>query len=340
MNANDIQTQLILNQITVTQAMLLTKLHCTKNLSEESIRWIDYEIKGYDNGMQLPDYRLLDCDLFIEVYNGFGNKSIQRLDTSNISAYLKEGGYESSSPDIMHIMQGLEYLEEISMKETGNLKLYLNDGLKNMILQWYDFPAYARFGRIYQESNIAYVKELLTKVKSHLMDVLQKVSTIESSNLLDKETNQPNSEKKKLFISYGWEDEQHNLWVHNLADKLGEYFDVAIDVKQPLGLDVNLFMERMVSKSDRVLMILTPIYKKKADARENGVGYESVLISDELYRNQATIKFIPIIRKGTTATSYPKYIGNRLGLDMTDDNKFNAYFQRLVDDIKNNNTLS
>lgn len=336
MNANDILSQLILNQITISQALLLTKSYCLQYLSVESNVWIDHEIRGYDNAMQIPAYRLLECDLYIEVFNALGNMTIQRLDTTHISAYLRDGGYESSSPEKMHVTQGLESLEELSKKGSGSLNMYLNEGLKNMILQWYNFPKHTRFGRIYQESDIAYVKNLISKVKMHLIDILQKITSMENSYTSNEDTNQPISNKKKIFISYGWEDEQHNSWVHSLADKLGEYFEVSIDVKQPLGLDVNHFMEIMVSKSDRVLMILTPMYKKKADARENGVGYESVLISDELYRNQSTIKFIPIIRKGTKYISYPNYMGNRLGLDMTDDTKFDTNLQRLVEDIRYN----
>ena len=336
MNAKDILSKLILNQIKLSQALMLTKLYCSKYLSLEQVQWIDSEISGYDNQMQIPDFRLLESSLFIEVYDVFGNLTIQKLDTSHISAYLKEGGYESTSPDKMHVSQGLESLEEICNEVTGSLKMYLNENLKDLILKWYSFPTNIQFGRIYQESNIAYVKNLLTKVKSRLIDILNEITTMENFSVLHEETKQSASNKKKLFISYGWEDEQHNLWVHNLADKLGDYFEVAIDVNQPLGIDVNYFMERMVTISDRVLMILTPIYKKKADARENGVGYESVLISDELYRNQSSITFIPIIRKGEKDSSYPKYMGNRLGLDMTDDTMFAANFKRLVDDIKNN----
>lgn len=332
MTANDILSKLILKNISISQALMLTKFNCLNVISEESMTWIDQEISGYDNSLQIPDYRLLTCDLYIEVLDAFDNLTVKRLETTYISAYLQKGGYEKSSPDKMHVSQGIESLEALSKNESGNIKMYLDEGLKNQILKWYIFPKYSRFGRIYQESNIAYVMNLLTNVKSKLIKILQGVSSIES-NVIIREDNQLLSSKIQLFISYSWEDEQHQSWVHSFANKLGKYFDVAIDVHQSLGIDINQFMENMVSNSDRVLLILTPIYKHKADARENGVGYESVLISEELYRNQSSNKFIPIIRKGTMVTSYPKYIGNRLGLDMTDDNQFDTNFQRLVDDI-------
>ena len=139
MNANDILSQLILNQITISQALLLTKSYCLQYLSVESNVWIDHEIRGYDNAMQIPAYRLLECDLYIEVFNALGNMTIQRLDTTHISAYLRDEGYESSSPEKMHVTQGLESLEELSKEGSGSLNMYLNEGLKNRILQWYNF---------------------------------------------------------------------------------------------------------------------------------------------------------------------------------------------------------
>lgn len=121
-----------------------------------------------------------------------------------------------------------------------------------------------------------------------------------------------------------------------MADRLRPHFDVKIDVKQPFGTELNLFMERMVSESDRVLIILTPTYKLKADKRENGVGYESVLISDELFKDQNTIKFVPIIRKGAKKECYPLYLGNRKGVLMTDDNAFDDVVEELINDILEN----
>ena len=333
MNANDIMSQLILNQITVSQALQLTKLHCSQCLSKESIHWIDSEIDGYENVLSLPNYRLLECDLLVEVYDGIGNKTVQRLDTTHIHNYLNEGGYESSSPNKMRVTQGIESLEELGNKESGNMKMFLNDNLKKMILSWYNFPLNTRFGKIFQESDIAYVKVLLKKVKTQLIYIVQDLVTSAYSISKNVESNLP-IKKKKIFISYGWEDEKHNAWVHSLATRLREDFEVSIDVQQPLGLELNFFMENMVTNSDRVLMILTPTYKNKADKREKGVGYESVIISDEIFQNQSTTKFIPIIRKGSKETSFPKYMGNRRGLDMSNDEDFERNLKVLINDIK------
>ena len=90
------------------------------------------------------------------------------------------------------------------------------------------------------------------------------------------------------------------------------------------------FMEQSVAESDKVLIIATPEYKDRADNRKRGVGYETSLITDDLVNDQNRVKFIPIIRKGTKETAYPRYLGSRKGLYMTDDAIYKEQFEELV----------
>lgn len=110
--------------------------------------------------------------------------------------------------------------------------------------------------------------------------------------------------------------------VHKLASDLSEDFEIKIDQELPLGLELTRFMDSSIASSDIILIITTPTYKKKADNRKRGVGYETSLITDELVTAQNQIEFIPIIRSGSKETSYPRYLGSRKGLDMTDDDKY------------------
>ena len=86
---------------------------------------------------------------------------------------------------------------------------------------------------------------------------------------------------------------------------------------------------------DKVLIIATPEYKKRADNRERGVGYETSLITDDLIKDQNRIKFIPIIRIGSKDNSYPIYLGNRKGLYMREDNDYTQALNELIDNIRN-----
>jgi hypothetical protein len=51
-------------------------------------------------------------------------------------------------------------------------------------------------------------------------------------------------------------------------------------------------MQDGLSQSDRVLVICTENYVRKADAGEGGVGYEQMIVTAELIKNLGTQKFI------------------------------------------------
>ena len=96
---------------------------------------------------------------------------------------------------------------------------------------------------------------------------------------------------------------------------------------------MNRFMEWAVATSDKVLIITTPEYKDRADNRKHGVGYETSLITDDLVNDQNRIKFIPIIKKGTKETAFPRYLGSRKGLDMTNKDSYQEQLEELVKNL-------
>ena len=57
------------------------------------------------------------------------------------------------------------------------------------------------------------------------------------------------------------------------------------------GDDVPKFMERAVNEADRVLMVCTESYVRKADDGKGGVGYEAMIVTGELVRDLGSSKF-------------------------------------------------
>lgn len=105
---------------------------------------------------------------------------------------------------------------------------------------------------------------------------------------------------KQVFITYSWDSEEHKNWVRNLADFLIAkgimvYLD-QYDIKP--GESFTHFMESSITKSDKVLVILTPNYKDKSLERKGGVGYEQQIISGEIMSGMDRKKFIPLIKNG------------------------------------------
>lgn len=144
-----------------------------------------------------------------------------------------------------------------------------------------------------------------------------------------------NAVHPKVFISYSWEDESHKLWVKELADKLlADGIDATVDQYDlSLGDRLPQFMGQSISGADYVLIICTPTYKEKSDARKGGVGYEGHIISAELLSCGNERKFIPVIRKGTIAQSLPKCLSGKLGLDLTEGSHYETGYRDLVTTI-------
>ena len=127
----------------------------------------------------------------------------------------------------------------------------------------------------------------------------------------------------KVFISYSWESKEHSDWVNSLADKLlADGIEAIIDSYDVSPGDrLTKFMESSIKDSDYVI-ICTEEYKRKANNRQKGVGYESHIISAELYNNHNDRKFIPIIRQGDFNTALPTYLDGKLAIDLR-GNPFN-----------------
>ncbi len=139
----------------------------------------------------------------------------------------------------------------------------------------------------------------------------------------------------KVFMSYSHDSPEHKKWVGDLASKLMDQgVDVILD-QWDLGLgdDVPKFMEKGVSEADRVLMICTEIYVRKADDGKGGVGYEAMIVTAELVKNLGTAKFIPIIRQTGSDTALPKSVGTRRYLNLSNDTDFATGFEELVREL-------
>lgn len=136
----------------------------------------------------------------------------------------------------------------------------------------------------------------------------------------------------KVFISYSWDNEIHKHWVLNLATKLRlNHVDVILDVWElRAGKDKDFFMEYSVRESDKVLLIMTPNYKMKAENRKGGVGNEISMIKAEKFNCQETEKFIPIVRLGDRAECTPLFAKSLVDIDMSIDDNFEKSFEELL----------
>jgi len=137
-----------------------------------------------------------------------------------------------------------------------------------------------------------------------------------------------------VFVSYAHESPEHKNWVKSLASSLREMgIDALLDEwKVGLGQDFTVFMDQ-IRTCDRVLLICTPAYCRKANEGQGGVGYERSVITAELAKTIDTSKFICLLRTGEGNESIPTFVGPRRYVDFRDDAEFDLRLDELARDI-------
>ena len=135
----------------------------------------------------------------------------------------------------------------------------------------------------------------------------------------------------QVFISYSYDDEEHEKWVEALAMNLqSNGVKVRFDKWEVLlGEDIDAFMAEIFS-SNYVLIICTEKYKKKADSEKDGVGRETIITATARYRKLDKLKIVPILRGGTDKTAMPNYLRNCHYLDWRHDNEYRIRLEELL----------
>lgn len=167
-------------------------------------------------------------------------------------------------------------------------------------------------------------------------------TTSEGTNFTQQKDNgasQPTANQTKtvpqVFISYSHDSPTHKQWVAELASRLRRDGVDAIldqwDLRR--GGDITQFMERGLAAADRVLVICTEEYVRKADAGAGGVGYERMIVTAELVNNVGTDKFIPVIRQEVGAKKMPRFLGARYYVDLSTEDEYEQNYQELLREL-------
>lgn len=125
----------------------------------------------------------------------------------------------------------------------------------------------------------------------------------------------------KVFLSYSWDDAAHKEWVKELAARLRkDGIDVTFDQWEAMyGDQMPSLMEAAIRESQFVLIICTPRYKIRSDAREGGVGYEGDIMTAEIISSRNNRKFIPVLRRGTWQDASPSWLSGKYYCDLSSD---------------------
>ena len=254
--------------------------------------------------------------------------------------------YDTIKPFLGHLPLPLlygEYMDELRQKElsTSRIKCYkdlfisVTDADVPMFLKDLSAKINQRQSQMLHKSDSrdTDIFELLEDPTNKIEPVVT-THPIKEQNIKYKQETYP-----IVMISYAWEmdDAPYMQWVQTLAKDLRENgFDAQIDRYLEYGANLVNFMRKTIRESVKVLCILTPKYKEKAESNIGGAAYEGSIISNEIYHNQETTKFIPILRKGTFETSTPDFIDGRKGIDCSSDEKYHNELENIIKALKGN----
>ncbi|GAB6106712.1 toll/interleukin-1 receptor domain-containing protein [Fusibacter bizertensis] len=134
--------------------------------------------------------------------------------------------------------------------------------------------------------------------------------------------------KPKVFVSYSWDDKEHEEWVMGLVVDLRRTgIDATFD--KYITQDGNVHLDKMMvdgfKDSDKVILVLTENYASKADNNLGGVGFETLLSLPVLRADPD--KLVLISRHhGRLSDVIPFHLKGYYVIDFSDDN---AYFDNL-----------
>ena len=160
-------------------------------------------------------------------------------------------------------------------------------------------------------------------------------STHLKSDTEDKVSRAPSLFCPKVFMSYSWDDEEHKEWVKALAGRLRrDGVDVTLDQWHfRVGDQLTHEMEKAIGSNDNVVIICTPVYKQRSDAREGGVGYEDNIITAEIMNAENKRKFIPILRRGKWSQAAPMWLKGTIHLNFSDEPYSETRYDQLLDNL-------
>lgn len=138
----------------------------------------------------------------------------------------------------------------------------------------------------------------------------------------------------RVFVSYSHDSQSHKDWVAKLVGRLNS-LGVWLIFDQwdlELGGDIARFMEEGIGESDRVLVICTQEYNEKANRGVGGAGYEKMIMTGDLIKDQDTTRLIPVVR-GSEDPLVPRFLSSRLFVDFRNDDVFDAGIDQLAEAI-------
>lgn len=136
----------------------------------------------------------------------------------------------------------------------------------------------------------------------------------------------------RVFISYTGENPENRKWVKEFVCKLRENgVNARVDIYHlKPGYDLPQWMTNELIMADKVLLICDKFYAKKADSRNGGVGWETMIIQGDMMIHAQSNKYICIIREENFDEGIPLYAKTKFSLQWTSPEILEEDFHELL----------
>ncbi|MFT3701211.1 MAG: TIR domain-containing protein [Agriterribacter sp.] len=326
----------LLNEKSKLSLVLLEVREVAEEMNDvELINYLDKELNGYSAEDLIPDYRQSKAEIVCDIDDIYGHRKFNKkvLDFSSISTAI---GLDLNN---FLIVDGIGFLETTIDHVEGSYGYReIPNKLVSMLNQSFQasnprFKIYAA----YHEIAVAALKFVLTQVRHKVVLSIQKLKKYQQPlQLLETESvDLLHENSPKVFVTYAWQEIEHNDKVISFVDFLRQKgFNASMDRKssqEKSSINFNRMMVEGIHNSEKVIVILSKQYKLKAEAFEGGVGMEYEMILEEMKINQN--KFI-LVSFGAEKFEVITPLGfkGREILDLKkdqDDNGFNSLFAKL-----------
>lgn len=312
--------------------LLQAKEHAEAFNDSGLIEFITLELDGYST-KEIPQYRILRSEIIGTVKDSYGRvvQQDQPIDFSVLSDHLGFDITNAVIPD------GIGFIEDALQNITSAIILRpIHPELVKMLnsVVEHNNPG-MKLTSAHHRTGKAALQFILTKVRQDLIIKLQELRSAQVSVKKEHTSNKIKSDSKKVFVTYAWENEEHDDRVISFVEFLRiNGYDASMDKKESQeesAINFNKMMVEGIQNSDKVIVVLSPKYKKKADTFEGGVGVEYQLILEEIKSNPNKFIFVSFGTHNREEIT-PTGIKGRDVIDLKkeqDENEFNNLWAKL-----------
>ncbi|MBN7768832.1 hypothetical protein KUV44_00020 [Marinobacter daepoensis] len=163
----------------LTNALIKTKVLLYKIGQKELVGWVNNELNGYQTGEEIPPYRILPSQVLVNAANMAYQVNSHPIPLAHLDDDLRK------SLERSELNQSLAVLEEFANSDTDSLERplpmewvpLLNQGLSNNY----------RIQKAWCEISVTGIVQILTEVRSRLLDFLLELSSEFGEEMSDEE---------------------------------------------------------------------------------------------------------------------------------------------------------